>query len=78
MNPSKTIKPQTTQRGPSQSLASPLLYSIRETASLLGLSRTTIFGLLKAGTLTSVRIGRRRMISADAVFEFIAKLGGDR
>lgn len=78
MNLSKTIQTFSNHREPSPTPAPPLLHSVREVGQLLGLSRTTVFGLLKTGALSSVRIGRRRMISADAVFEFIAKLGGDR
>ena len=48
------------------------LYSIAETRELLGgISRTTIYLLIQSGRLTSVEIGRRRLISAVAISDFI-------
>jgi excisionase family DNA binding protein len=45
----------------------PKTYSINEVKRLTGLGKTTIFALLQNGTLTSVSIGRRRLIHADSV-----------
>jgi excisionase family DNA binding protein len=45
----------------------PKTYSIKETQRITGLGNTTIFALIKKGTLTSVKIGRRRFIHADSV-----------
>ena len=36
--------------------------SIAEAASLLGVSRSTVYNRLRTGELRSVRIGRRRLI----------------
>jgi hypothetical protein len=48
------------------------LYSIAESRELLGgISRNTIYVLLRAGDLSSVVIGRRRFISAAAIADFI-------
>jgi predicted DNA-binding transcriptional regulator AlpA len=48
------------------------LYSIQETRKLLGgISRNTIYHLLRTGQLASVPIGSRRFISAEAIAELI-------
>ena len=52
----------------------PELYSIQETRKLLGgISRNTIYQLLRSGELASVVIGCRRFISAAAITELIAR-----
>lgn len=49
------------------------LYSIEEArAQLGGISRNTIYDLLRNGELASVQIGRRRFISVAALEAFIA------
>jgi len=50
------------------------LYSIQEARKLLGgISRNTIYRLLRTGQLASVVIGCRRFISADAISELVTK-----
>jgi excisionase family DNA binding protein len=50
------------------------LYSIQEARKLLGgISRNTIYKLLRTGELPSVVIGCRRFISSAAIAEFIAR-----
>src|SRR5215831_12462994 len=50
----------------------PELYSIQEARKLLGgISRNTIYQLLRSGELASVIIGCRRFISAAAITELI-------
>ena len=50
------------------------LYSIQESRSLLGgISRNTIYDLLRTGQLASVLIGCRRFISADAIADLISR-----
>lgn len=51
-----------------------LLYSVEEAASTLCLSRTAVFRLLKEGELRSVKIHKRRLISAAALADFVASL----
>jgi excisionase family DNA binding protein len=52
----------------------PTLYSIQEARRLLGgISRNTIYQLLRTGQLASVVIGCRRFISRAAIDELIAK-----
>ena len=49
------------------------LYSIEEARKLLGgISRNSIYHLLRDGKLASVPIGRRRLISGAAIEAFIA------
>lgn len=54
----------------------PLLLSTVEAAALLGINRSTVFELLASGDITSVKIGRRRLISRQALAEFIAAREG--
>jgi excisionase family DNA binding protein len=50
------------------------LYSIQEARKLLGgISRNSIYKLLRTGELPSVLIGCRRFISSAAITEFIAR-----
>lgn len=51
-----------------------VLYSIQEARKLLGgISRNTIYQLLRSGELASVVIGCRRFISAAAITELITR-----
>jgi hypothetical protein len=44
------------------------LYSIEQARALLGgIARNTLYDLLRSGALTSVPIGRRRFIAAEAL-----------
>lgn len=47
-----------------------LLYTVDEACDLLAIRRTTMFALLKDGTIPSVRIGRARRIHRDAITDF--------
>ena len=50
------------------------LYTIQEARQRLGgVSRNSIYGLLRTGQLASVVIGCRRFIAATAIAELIAK-----
>jgi excisionase family DNA binding protein len=50
------------------------LLSVDEAAALLGLGRSLTYGEIAAGRLRSVKAGRRRLIPAAAVAEYIAGL----
>jgi excisionase family DNA binding protein len=50
------------------------LFSIDEVMQRLGVGRNTVFNLLGSGELRSVKLGRRRMVSAQALRDFIAAL----
>jgi excisionase family DNA binding protein len=47
------------------------LLSIPEVATITGLGRATIFRLIAAGSLASVRIGKRRCVRPEAVAALI-------
>lgn len=49
------------------------LLDIEEAAATLGLGRTSVYGEMSAGRLRSIRVGRRRLIPAAAVAEYIAE-----
>jgi excisionase family DNA binding protein len=48
-----------------------LLLTPQEAAELLAVGRTTLYGLLQSGELTSVRIGACRRIPYDALRAFV-------
>jgi predicted DNA-binding transcriptional regulator AlpA len=50
------------------------LYRIADVMRLLGLSRTVIFEQLRTGRLRSVRQGRARLITANAIRDYITLL----
>lgn len=51
-----------------------LLYSVKEIQSKLSIGRSTVYHLLDDGQLPSVRIGRRRFVTAAAVAEYVRGL----
>ena len=55
-------------------ISPPLLYTPGETAELLRVCRTTVYGLIRDGELRSVKIGRRRLIPAEALADYITLL----
>jgi excisionase family DNA binding protein len=46
-------------------------YSVDETVEASGLGRSTIYELIRSGELDSIKVGRRRIVPADALREFI-------
>lgn len=44
-----------------------IAYTIKEASVAVGLSRTTIYRLMESGELPTIRIGRRRLIRAEAL-----------
>ena len=56
---------------PAAALASRLL-SVDEAAAALGVGRTALYGELEAGRLSSLKVGRRRLIATSAIADFIA------
>ncbi|MFD6951223.1 excisionase [Nocardiopsis sp. TSRI0078] len=51
-----------------------LAYSVEEAAQALSLGRTTVKKLIAAGQLTSVRVGRRRLIPRSTLETYINSL----
>jgi excisionase family DNA binding protein len=57
------------------SLAEPLLYSVRDARKALGgMSHTVIYDLMRRGRLRSVKEGRSRLIPVSAIAEYVALL----
>jgi excisionase family DNA binding protein len=52
-----------------------LLLRPEQAAESLSLSRTTVFELLRTGELASVKIGRSRRITPDALRDFVVRQG---
>jgi excisionase family DNA binding protein len=50
-----------------------LCFSLKEAASKLHISRTSLHRLIKSGEIRTFAIGGRRMISIQAMSEYIAK-----
>lgn len=50
------------------------LYRVKDAMRLLNLSRTVIYEQIRAGRLRSVQQGRARLITADAIRDYIALL----
>jgi excisionase family DNA binding protein len=50
------------------------LYRVKDAMRLLNMSRTVIYEQLRSGRLNSVRQGRARLITADAIRDYIALL----
>ncbi len=54
-----------------------LLIPIEDSAAVLGVGRTTTYALMKAGELTTVKIGRRSLITAESLREYVQRLKDD-
>ena len=63
-----------TRLQPLNCVPSPRLISIRQVVLLLGIGRTLAYELIAEGKLKTVRIGRRRFVTAEAIDEFIGNL----
>ncbi len=50
------------------------LYRVKDAMRLLNLSRTVIYELMRTGRLRSVQQGRARLITAEAIREYITLL----
>ena len=50
------------------------LLTVEEAASLLKIGRTNTYGLVMAGQLQSVKIGRRRLVVTASILAFIDQL----
>jgi excisionase family DNA binding protein len=55
----------------------PRLLAIKQALYELGISRTAIYELIKAGKLKTVKIGRRRLVPLEAIEELVAELGSN-
>ena len=46
-------------------------YSVAEAATTLGISRTTLYELIKVGQITTYSIGSKTLITAQALDDFV-------
>ena len=53
-----------------------LLISVEKAALLLGIGRTQIYSLIAHGAITSVKIGRRRLVVKRDLDDFVGRLSG--
>lgn len=51
-----------------------LTYSVAEAAQAVGISRRTIYELLRSRQLASIKIGSRRLIRSEELVRFLAEL----
>lgn len=49
------------------------LYGIEDTGKALGIGRTSVYALLDSGDLTPIKIGRRTLVAASEIEEYVAK-----
>ena len=52
----------------------PVLFSVPEAMEMLGMSRTVIYELTRSGRLVTVTQGRRRLVPASAIDDYVALL----
>jgi excisionase family DNA binding protein len=50
------------------------LYPIDEAAVLLGIGKSNIEGLIRDGVVETVTIGRRRLVPAEAIDDYVERL----
>jgi excisionase family DNA binding protein len=55
-----------------------LLYTVEEAGRLLGIKRTTMYELIRTGTLTSVRVGRLRRLRYGDLVTYAGSLASER
>lgn len=48
-----------------------LSYSMEEAATMLGVGRTAVYDLARSNELKTFKIGRRRLVTRDALVEFL-------
>lgn len=51
-----------------------LTMSIRDAMSATGIGKTSIYSLIADGSLRSVKIGKRRLLICESLYEFIADM----
>lgn len=51
-----------------------LLYAVTEASDATGIGRSKLYELMAAGEIESVKVGKRRLIPADALEAFVAHL----
>jgi excisionase family DNA binding protein len=62
------VKTSADHDGPTTAMA----YGVNDAAALLGVSRWTLYELLRRGEIRSFKVAGRRLVSVQAIVEFIA------
>ncbi|PZS22213.1 MAG: transcriptional regulator [Pseudonocardiales bacterium] len=78
MAPPTPTEEQPTYTAPELGEPSQTLLTVEDAARRLSVGRTTMYALLKAGHVNSVRIGRLRRIPAEALAAYTARLIAER
>ena len=55
--------------------SAPLVYSLDRAASMIALSRRSLYRLIDAGELRTVKLGRRRLVPADELVRITRPAG---
>ena len=50
-----------------------ITYGIEDAYHQLGVSRSTLYQLIQSGELSSIKVGKRRLVSRHALEQFIAR-----
>lgn len=53
-----------------------IAYDVAETASMLSIGRTTLYGLVKSGDIRATKLGRRTLFLAVDIATFLTKARG--
>lgn len=53
-----------------------LVHEILEAAHILRCGRSTIYELMNAGELQSIKIGRRRLVTHSSIVDYVDRLAG--
>jgi excisionase family DNA binding protein len=54
--------------------ATPVLYRVRDAVTVLNLSRSVVYELIRSGRLKTVTEGRTRLVPASAISKYVALL----
>ena len=54
-----------------------LLHTAEEAAEMLHIGRSRTYDLIRTGELTSIKIGRSRRVSSEALNEFVASFSAE-
>lgn len=74
MTRTRTVDSRTHREEATTTTTDPLLYTIKEAAEALRISRTKLYELMDADEIESIHIGRGRKIPADALRTYINRL----
>ena len=55
-------------------MQTPLLHTLRDSATQLGIGRSTLYTLIAAGQIATVKIGRRTLIAETELQRFVGAL----